>query len=1000
MLLQDASANGVYHLGQRVRVRGRLWDVEDAKEAESGQLLTLRDPQDPSRMLRLLSAVEEIETLPAPALPQALAPYREWRILHDAILVTMKPPPGILAGFDQANISVEKYQLEPARRAFKRPRQRLIIADDVGLGKTIEASLIMLELRARRRAERTLVVCPAGLQDQWQDELEEKAGLSFDVFDSDRVREVRQQSRLGENPWLVKRRIITSIDYVKRPEIRRMLRDVRWDLVIVDEAHYLCETSSLGRAYRTDRSRFGTFIANQADSLILLTATPHTGDPRSFYSLVCLVDDALVPTPDAMTRQLTAPVVVRRYKRDIKNPDGTDRFKDLKQHTVPVLFASDAERKLYEAVHRYTQKRYKRAGADTAVGFAMTVIKKRLISSRAALIETLKQRSATLTAEPVEVNVKRGVVADYRAGAPLSEAQQEEAERRVVGAAPLDEGDRRDERKQIERLLKLAESIKEPDAKAKALLEAIEQLRSGKQTGTAEKVIVFTEFRDTHAFLHTYFKEHGLGDAIVTLTGGMSRAERTSAIDAFNHPNTDVLLATDAASEGLNLQEHCRIVIHYELPWNPNRLEQRNGRVHRWGQDRDVYAWSFMLVDTYDSKILDLLIKKTEQIRKDLGSAADVIGVLSAVPWEDFIMRSKGVKEGEKDDAETDHAKDDIEERARQAKQAVENQESQQFGPRPVFDANESAAVDDEIRRSAPWRLSAERRRDAVEFVVGKLGGAMTSKDRKVYAISVPPALRHGNVGTTIDRAAFAHEDIPIDARGIDVIGAQHPLLQAVGVVARASLYDAKSPLAGLRLSGKAAQGPRPGVLFTFTARYVLGDGEPYAEEFVPVFVGEDGNTSVDHAADYRSFEAQEEAAQVDQARVASIAAKLSEYLAPARLEAMRRTTEKASLFETQENERVAVMLEDLQRWSDGRQAWLERQIALPAEQMELLLDETSANTREGQEAVVRQQRRLRTELDLLPTNVKRRREDLTRRSSVRPPDDIQLVGALVIISA
>ena len=262
--------NGSLAVGQRINLRGRVWEIEEASDAGNDQLLGLRNVAAPLDTLRVFAAVERLEVLPPPMLDGALAPYRDWKILHDAVTLTQRPAPGELVQFDQAKVIPDDYQLVPTIRAFSRPMQRILIADDVGLGKTIEAIVLMLELRARRRADRVLVVCPAGLQDQWCDELLDSAGLDFDLFDSQRVREIAQQHQRGENPWEVRRRIVTSIDYVKRPEVRRRLRDPRWDLVIVDEAHYLSETSSGSKVYRTARSRFGEFIARQTESLVLL----------------------------------------------------------------------------------------------------------------------------------------------------------------------------------------------------------------------------------------------------------------------------------------------------------------------------------------------------------------------------------------------------------------------------------------------------------------------------------------------------------------------------------------------------------------------------------------------------------------------------------------------------------------------------------------------------------------------------------------------------------
>jgi superfamily II DNA or RNA helicase len=528
-------------VGQRVQLRGRVWEVEDTSDTGSGQLLSLRNVVDPLETLRVIGDVERIEVLPSSELDGPLAPYRDWKILHDALTLTQRPAPGELVGFDQAKITVEDYQLVPTIRAFQRPMQRILIADDVGIGKTVEAIVLMLELRARRRADRVLVICPAGLQDQWSDELLDKAGLDFELFDAQRVREVTQQHQRGENPWDVCRRIITSIDYVKRPDVRRRLRDPKWDLVIVDEAHYLAESSSGNKTYRTARSRFGQFISRQTDSLILLTATPHTGDPQSFYSLISLIDDRLVASPSEMTRKRTEPIVVRRYKKDIRDPtDPTrSRFADIDVQTIAVPFASKEEAELYRLVHRYTQRRWKRAGADTALGFAMTVIKKRLVSSRAALLKTLEARKASLSDEAPDIDVSRGLVADYRAGAPLTEEERALAEARVMGAPPIDAEDRARERKELDRLIAVARAVPGEDAKAEHLRRELDELVSGASTGKREKAIVFTEFRDTHEFLKQFLERNGYAGKIATLTARSTGGSvQPKSIDLHNRALT------------------------------------------------------------------------------------------------------------------------------------------------------------------------------------------------------------------------------------------------------------------------------------------------------------------------------------------------------------------------------------------------------------------------------------------------------------------------------
>jgi superfamily II DNA or RNA helicase len=989
-----------YHAGQRVRIRGEVWDVDAMPdEADGTQVLPLRNVLDPVRTIKVIANVEEIEALPQARLPGMPSSYERWRDFHGALLCTMKPPPGMLGGLDQAKIAGEDYQLVPVIRAFERPLQRILIADDVGLGKTIEAILILLELHARGRGDRVLVVCPAGLQDQWADELRDKAGLEFEIFDSKHVLEIRQQGYIGQNPWTARRRIIASVDYLKRHDIKRALRDVPWDLIIADEAHYLAETSSAGRAYRTERSRFAQFVAGQSDSLVLLTATPHTGDPRSLYSLIDLLDPSLVASPDQMSREKVAPVLVRRYKRDILDAEGRSRFKDIHVQSVPVPFADERERKLYDAVVKYCRRRWKRE-RDNAVGFAMTVIKKRLISSRYALVETLEERLKTLAAEPLDLDTKRGVLADYRAGAPLTEAQQVEAERQVMAAPPGDAGDRSKERAEVQRLLRMARDVPaEIDSKANRLLGELHALNEGSATGTPEKVIVFTEFRDTHDFLQRFLSDDCYAYRIATLTGAMSREERSKQIEQFSQADTMLLLATDAASEGLNLQEHCRTIIHYELPWNPNRLEQRNGRVHRWGQTRDVLVRNLIYDETYDAHILQVLMEKTDRIRKQLGSASDVIGVMSSISWEELLMSAGGV--APEDAPAVERVEEQVAKAVRTQTDHLLAWRDRELGPTRSFDAAATEQVKEYRHRGASRRLDAQRRRSIVRWMVPLFGGRVEERANGTVTIDVPQSLRQ-DLTQRIDAATFSYEMLELNHKDVAVLGMHHPLLTACGTAARTALYDGTSMLGTARLTAKLAAVPRSGILYTFAVRYTLGDGTTFTEEIVPVFTAVDGSVSRSAQSDEALFDA----APLSGALSANDPRLLEPETVEARAkdaatEAIRRARERARAFEEGEAKRAQTMLAEVDAWAIAKRAWLETQLAAPQAQMLLELDETHTREERGErELFERQRRRLRQQLETLDVTARERREKLERRSHVLPPTAVDLIGACLIVSA
>ena len=991
-----------YHAGQRVRVRGEIWDIDaPPAELDETQVLSLRHAQQPTRTLEVIAEVEAIEVLSQARLGNTLADYNRWRDFHAALLCTMKPPPGMLGGLDQAKLATEDYQLVPVIRAFERPLQRILIADDVGLGKTIEAILLLLELHARARADRVLVVCPAGLQDQWADELRDKAGLDFEIYDSARVLEIRQQGHVGQNPWTARRRIIASVDYLKRHEVKRMLRDVPWDLVIADEAHYLAESAANGRAYRTERSRFAQFIAKQAESLVLLTATPHSGDPQSLYSLIELLDPSLVAAPEQMTRERIAPVLVRRYKSDILDAAGNPRFKGIDVQSIPVPFADERERKLYDAVVKYCCRRWKRE-RDTAVGFAMTVIKKRLISSRFALVRTLEARLETLADQPLDLDTKRGLLGDYRAGAPLTEAQQDEAERQVIAAPPEDSEDSAKERREIERLLKQAREIPENvDSKFSRLLDALRALNDGSATGRPEKAIVFTEFRDTHSYLLEALARAGYAHGIVTLTGTMSREERSNQIERFAEPETMLLLATDAASEGLNLQEHCRVVLHYELPWNPNRLEQRNGRVYRWGQTRDVLARNLTYSETYDAHILDILIAKTERIRKDLGAASDVIGVMSALPWETLLMSGGGVLA--EDAPEIARVEERVEREVRAQTERVRKWRDAELGPTKPFDGDAAERVETYRRRGEERRLDPARRQRIVEWIVQAYGGSI-ERGEGAIVVDIPQALRR-DLPPRIDAAVFSYDAIPAGRKGVEVLGMFHPLLVSCGTMARTALYDGTSMLATARVAAKIANTAAAGVLYTFAARYGLGDGSTHSEEIVPVFVPLDALVSRDREADEALFAApsQRGTLKPDAPIVRRLRDAIPNGVAPEAAigEALRRTSERAGDFERAEAERAAAMLGEIDAWAIAKRAWLESQLAVPETQMVLELDEMHARLeRSERELFERQRRRLRQQLETLDATAHDRRERMERRARVLPPTSVDLIGALLVVPA
>jgi ERCC4-related helicase len=825
----------MFQLGERVKIRDRLWTVVGVRQHENALTLRVKGMEEDNRSIEMsfIYPVEEIERLPPTGLKWSVCPPWEWKALHDTYLLGMVYGPNLLSMFNRARVRLENYQLFAVVHAFSLPRQRVLLADDVGLGKTIEAGLILLELLTRRRADRILIVTPASLTDQWRDEeMEKKFALNFEVLDSDRISKLAASLPRGANPWLFFNKIITSIDYAKREDVKRALRDVPWDVVVVDEAHYLSESSSGNKIVRTDRSRFGEFIAERADSLLLLSATPHDGYKTSFYSLVKLLDPFLCSSEEDLDQERVRQLVVRRLKADIRNPDGSRRFRPPIVETIPLKFENPLERELYRKVCKYADGVWREASGKRetqTVGFAMCILKRRLISSPEALRKSLQYRIENASPEPADPYSHRGLVADYLDGVPLTEQQLERVEQTLLGSVLPSE--------KTEALRDLLESAKkitpEIDSKAKTLLDFLE----GKKD---EKIIVFTEYIDTQNYLYGYLEERGYRGKIALLNGRMNKSERREAEEKFHRPEIRVLIATDAASEGLNFQSDSACVVHYELPWNPNRLEQRNGRVDRWGQTKVVHIYNLHLTETYESEILDRLKQKIERIRHDLGSTSDILGSFSRFKVDQFLMGNGGLKEDVTD----------LDERIRRCEQAFDEQlersQTTLDGWRGTmllksnpFGDSEKKKVEEIMRTSKSLLPDFEEVGEFVRLVLEREGGVFRPTNApSVFEIIVPRSLQESGVESSYPRVTFDRE-IAVNDKNIEFLTASHPLVQAVMRRIRASIYDSQY---SNRMSYRVVDSEEAGILFTFVSRFFDGCGDLLYESLIPVFVSLNGS--------------------------------------------------------------------------------------------------------------------------------------------------------------
>jgi superfamily II DNA or RNA helicase len=571
------------HAGDLVVVRGARWRVADVRAYDGCALLTLHGVARPfdGRVRRVLSPFDRIEPVERSRRAR-FVDSRTWRRVCRSAIATAVPP-GSLAAAGTAAIDLLPYQLEPALAIVRGHGTRLLLADEVGLGKTIQAGLIANELIARGSAERVIVLAPAGLRDQWVEELAVRFRIEAVRVDAGALRRTASLLPIGVNPWLTAPVAIASIDYVKRPEVLPAVAAVPWDLVVVDEAHTA--------AAESDRRAAAHTLAARAPYVLLLTATPHSGDRELFESL-CRVG-ALGAVPLIVFRRTRATLGIAARRR---------------VHIVRVR-ATAAERRMHAQLQRYAsavRAEHGQARGEAAL-LALGVLHKRMVSSAWSLAQSVDRRLRTIAAADKSEQGEQLTLPLGDQWGEITDADQPPAWPAVLGLA-----DRERERRLLTALLAGSHDAAAGETKLVYLTRLLGRAR--------EPVVVFTEYRDT--LLHV---ERAMSRPTAILHGGLRREERADVLRIFGSTPGIVLLATDAAAEGLNLHHRCRMVVNLELPWNPSRLEQRIGRVDRIGQQRIVHAFHLVAAELGETAVLDRLRARIAVAATDV-QASDPLG--------------------------------------------------------------------------------------------------------------------------------------------------------------------------------------------------------------------------------------------------------------------------------------------------------------------------------------------------------------------------------------
>ena len=716
------------------------------------------------------------------------------------------------------------------------PRQplRFLLADDPGAGKTIMAGLLIKELIARGDLQRCLVVCPGSLAEQWQDELYRRFHLPFDILTSDKL----EAARTGN--WFLEANLaIARLDKLSRNEdVQQKLQapDCRWDLVVCDEAHKMSATFFGGEVKYTKRYRLGQLLSGLTRHFLLMSATPHNGKEEDFQLFMALIDGDRFEGRfrDGVHVAEVSDLMRRMVKESLLKFDGKPLFPERIAYTVPYRL-SDAEAGLYAAVTDYVREEFNRAEAlendrrAGTVGFALTILQRRLASSPAAIHQSLRRRRERLESRLRELEVlQRGGQAAmaFPVAGPEFDAEDvedlDEAPENEVEAAEQEVLDQATAARSIVELKAEIETLKALEALA------LDVRRSGTDTKWRElasllgeiftvgglvsrvaepdvpygagkipqptpsprqKLVLFTEHRDTLSYLDDRITSLlGRQGSVVSIHGGVGREDRLKAQEAFRHdPQVQVLLATDAAGEGINLQR-AHLMVNYDLPWNPNRLEQRFGRIHRIGQTEVCHLWNLVADETREGDVYRKLLEKLEQARKSLGG--QVFDVLGKLHFEGRPLRElmvEAIRYGEQPEvrARLDTAVDHALDRGR-----LQDLLEERALAHDAMDASRVQRIREDMVRAEARRLQPHYVESFFREAFLRLGGAAKQREARRYEIThVPAPVRNRDrligIGEPVlpryERIAFEKSLVAPQGQPLAAfVCPGHPLLDAV----------------------------------------------------------------------------------------------------------------------------------------------------------------------------------------------------------------------------
>jgi superfamily II DNA or RNA helicase len=691
---------------------------------------------------------------------------------------------------------------------IRRQPLRFLLADDPGAGKTIMAGLFIKELIARGDVQRCMIVCPGVLVEQWQDELDQKFGLPFEILTNDNLEAARTGNWFTEHDL-----VICRLDKLSRDEdVQAKLQQVDWDLVVVDEAHKMSASYFASEVKETKRYKLGKALSRVTRHFLLMTATPHNGKDADFQLFMALLDGDRFEGKfrDGHHSMAVSDLMRRMVKEDLLRFDGTKLFPERIAKTITYTL-SDVEARLYREVTDYVRTEFNRAdkletGRKGTVGFALTILQRRLASSPEAIYQSLSRRRKRLEERLRDTRVlARGQDTLFAAGLPsLTDddlddledapgAEQEAEEERIVDQATAARSvpELEAELARLRELEALALTVRRGGTDRK--WDELRTLLADKKTmfddqGRRLKLVIFTEHRDTLTYLQEKIGDHiGRREAVVTIHGRLGREERKKAEESFrNDPETEILLATDAAGEGINLQR-AHLMVNYDLPWNPNRLEQRFGRIHRIGQREVCHLWNLVAHETREGEVFVRLFEKLEEERKALGGRVfDVLGqIFRDTPLRDLLVEAIRY-------ADTPEARARMRERVdgaldREQLQALLEEHAL---ARDSMDVAAVHRIREEMERADARRLQPHFIGAYFVEAFRRLGGRISERERGRYEVAHVPALVRGRdrvIGRRVpvlpryERITFEKKLVSQDDRPpAAFVCPGHPLLESV----------------------------------------------------------------------------------------------------------------------------------------------------------------------------------------------------------------------------